>query len=76
MPLNPAPVIPADAPQRNSIWRHFKGHICTVMGVFVHTETGELLVGYIALDQFWARPLSMWIDNHSSGVKRFEYLGF
>lgn len=74
MPLSPVPIIPDDAPKPFSVWRHFKGHDVVVVDVFIHTETGEILVSYMSGDERWARPLSMWADNHASGPQRFTFV--
>lgn len=67
------------------LYEHFKGKRYEVIDVARHSETLELMVIYKALykDEFpkgslWVRPLSMFLENVSSGgkqVPRFRYLG-
>lgn len=50
------------------VYRHFKGTYYRVIGVAEHTETGETLVIYQALDnlnypRIWARPLDMFCSE-------------
>ena len=50
------------------IYKHFKGHLCTVLAVCDHTETGEKFVCYEHRDQrgmpaFWVRPLKMFCEE-------------
>lgn len=80
MPLDRLPTIPPDAPKYGEEYKHFKGDHAFVLGTFTHTETGELLVGYVehakdrgyrASDPNFVRPLAMFTDIHPSGVKRF-----
>ena len=56
------------------IYRHFKGGGYEVIGNAVHTETGESLVLYRAVDRhspIYARPLKLW-NRPVNGEKRFE----
>lgn len=64
-------------------YKHYKGHICNVIGVAKHSETLEDLVIYTHPDengktQLWARPVGMFLEevvtNNYKGP-RFEYLG-
>jgi len=72
MPLpEPLPPISSDAPKPGSLWQHFKGGACTVIGVSRHTETGDVLVNYLKDGEFWSRPLSMWADQARPGIQRF-----
>lgn len=65
-------------------YKHYKGHICQVIGVAKHSENpNQELVIYNHpdendVDQLWARPMEMFqenivTDNYKS--PRFEYLG-
>ncbi len=65
-------------------YRHYKGHICNVIGVAKHSENPEEeLVVYShpdenGIDQLWARPKSMFVSDVEVGgktMKRFEYVG-
>ena len=59
---------------QNGIYRHFNGGIYEVVGNAVHTETGDSLVLYRAVDRpspIWARPEEMW-NEVVNGKKRFE----
>lgn len=61
--------------QPYSIWKHYKGKYYKVCFVARHTETDEPIVIYQSLPEqgiFWARPASMWFDEVSQGVHRFE----
>lgn len=61
-------------------YRHYKGKHYEVLGIAVHSETGEELVVYRALYGeygMWVRPRIMFqekvqVDGH--WVSRFEYL--
>ncbi len=47
-------------------YRHFKGKDYSVVGFARHSETGEMMVLYVALyDEggFWVRPLSMFTET-------------
>ncbi len=49
------------------VYRHFKGGLYQVDGLAQHTETGEILVLYRAIDALpgqiaWVRPMAMFID--------------
>lgn len=65
-------------------YRHYKGHICQVIGIAKYSENPEQeLVIYSHPDksdktELWARPLSMFLENvETENFKgpRFEYLG-
>lgn len=61
---------------KKGIYRHFKGGIYEVIENAVHTETGDSLVLYCAVDRpspIWARPESMW-NEVVNGKKRFELI--
>lgn len=56
------------------LWRHFKGNLYRVIGVALHSETGEEMVVYQALygqKGLWVRPASMWLET----VERERYTG-
>ena len=63
-------------------YKHYKGHICEVIGVAKHSETLEELVTYThpdekGVEQLWARPIEMFLENVEVGNykgPRFEYL--
>lgn len=65
-------------------YKHYKGHICEVIGIAKHSENPEQeLVIYSHPDksgktELWARPIEMFqedviTDNYKG--PRFEYLG-
>ncbi len=62
-------------------YRHFKGKDYQVLGVAVHSETGEELVVYRALygsGGLWVRPAAMWtetVERNGTAEPRFSYLG-
>lgn len=61
---------------KKGIYRHFKGGIYEVVENAVHTETGDSLVLYRAVDRpspIWARPEEMW-NEMVNGKKRFELI--
>ena len=56
------------------LWRHFKGNLYRVIGIALHSETGEEMVVYQALygqRGLWVRPVSMWLEQ----VERDNYSG-
>ena len=65
-------------------YKHYKGHMCRVIGVARHSEDHNLeLVIYTHPDehgkeQLYARPKEMFesdVEVNGEIVKRFEYLG-
>jgi len=58
------------------IYRHYKGKLYEVTATAKHTETLEEMVVYRDLkDQYWARPLSMFLEQvevDGVWVPRFE----
>lgn len=63
------------------IYRHYKGPLYKVIGTGMHTETEETLVLYqsqYGQFEFWARPLTMWLESveyEGKVVQRFTYIG-
>jgi hypothetical protein len=66
------------------MYRHFKGHLCRVIGVAKHSEdeNQEFVVYEHTYDdgrmQMWIRPKGMFLEDVVVGgkrVPRFEYLG-
>ena len=66
------------------VYEHYKGKRYEVLGLAIHTETGEQLVVYKALykgnfpeDTLWVRPLAMFKENvvvNGLSVPRFRLL--
>ena len=65
-------------------YKHFKGHLCRVVGVAKHSEdeTQEFVVYEHTYEdgtmQLWIRPKGMFLEEvevNSKKVPRFEYLG-
>lgn len=65
-------------------YRHYKGHLCTVIGVAKHSENpDEELVIYShpdenGKDQLYARPKDMFesdVEVEGKKMQRFEYVG-
>jgi hypothetical protein len=63
------------------IYKHYKGHICKVLGIALHSETHEELVVYShpyqGHEQLWVRPGAMFKENvETEDYKgpRFEYI--
>ena len=59
--------------KKYGLYRHFKGNLYIILDFATHTETGETLVIYKALefDKIWARPLKIF----ESEVDREKYPG-
>jgi len=63
-------------------YRHYKGHICQVIGVARHSEDLQELVIYShpdekGIEQLWARPVEMFLEDvvtSDYNGPRFEYL--
>ena len=58
------------------MYKHYKGNIYKVIATATHTETGESMVVYRAVDnpdKIWVRPESMWQET-VNGVPRFKHL--
>lgn len=53
------------------VYKHFKGNRYRVIAVAEHTETGEQLVVYQAIEtgKVWVRPYDMWVSK----VDRVKY---
>lgn len=59
-------------PQKNEIYRHYKGNRYEVVCVAKHSESLEELVVYCDIarpEKIWARPLSMWNETVEVGGK-------
>lgn len=51
-------------PQKGEKYRHFKqGKIVNIIGIYRHTETAEISVGYGCEGQVWNRPLEMFMSE-------------
>ncbi|MFA5025719.1 MAG: DUF1653 domain-containing protein [Candidatus Shapirobacteria bacterium] len=61
-------------------YEHYKGMVCKVLGVALHSETLEEMVVYQHVDKekmIWVRPLEMFLENvEIDGVTkaRFKYV--
>jgi len=61
-------------------YEHYKGMVCKVLGVALHSETLEEMVVYQHMDEekmIWVRPLLMFLENvEIEGVikPRFKYV--
>jgi len=66
-------------------YKHFKGHLCNVIGIAKHSETLEEFVVYIHPDpikdeeenSMWIRPKSMFLDTvekDGKQIPRFEFI--
>lgn len=44
-------------------YRHFKGHVITVLEIAKHTETEEMMVVYDHDGTVWVRPYEMFISK-------------
>ena len=52
--------------QIGHIYRHFKGGLYQVLGIAIHTETGEKMVVYQAqygAKEMFVRPYDMFVDS-------------
>lgn len=65
--------------QNHSLYRHYKGALYYVIGWAPHTESGEALAIYHALDgenELHIRPLDMFLsevqDSEGTTINRFE----
>ena len=59
----------------HAIFRHFKGNLYEVLAIGKDTENEEPIVIYQDIEKrgiIWARPASMWFDEVTAGVRRFE----
>ena len=62
-------------------YRHFKGGEYEVLGIALHSETGEEMVVYRALygeGKVWVRPKHMWTEevvHNGEKYSRFTYIG-
>lgn len=48
------------------LYRHYKGNLYTVLGIALHSETGEELVVYrpeYGERRLWVRPRAMFLEN-------------
>lgn len=67
------------------LYRHYKGGTYQALGVAQHSESDELLVVYVSLDEslpgprLRARPVSMWNElvrwPDGATMPRFAYVG-
>lgn len=59
----------------NKFFRHYKGGIYYVLNLSTHTETNEILVNYISLNngELWSRPLAIW-SKHVYGNMRYQQI--
>lgn len=60
----------------NTIWRHYKGGLYTVIDIAIHTETNEEMVVYTNSNgKMFARPLAMFVEDihleDGTSVNRF-----
>ena len=56
-------------------YRHFKGHVSTILNIAIHSETLEKLVIYEHDDTVWARPLSMFLDKEDVSARSDNITG-
>lgn len=65
-------------PQRNQLYRHYKGGLYRVEGMVTHSEDLSLLVLYRSMkdpERLWVRPLSMWFEwVEEAGSERFTLI--
>lgn len=54
-------------PQRNSVWRHYKGNLYVVHSISMHSASEEFYISYSLLGGDlrypWCRPLREWYDQ-------------
>jgi hypothetical protein len=64
----------AAQPLAGTRWRHFKGGLYEVVLIARAEASLEPQVVYRSLqtDDYWTRPLSVWLDEVSPGVPRFK----
>ncbi len=58
-------------------YRHYKGHLCEVVGVALHSETLEEMAAYRHDNALWVRPLAMFLENikiEGKEMPRFEFI--
>ena len=58
------------------MYKHYKGNTYKVIAIASHTETGEEMAIYHAVDtpeKIWVRPVSMW-EEMVNGVPRFKFI--
>lgn len=62
--------VPPAAPPANTVWKHYRGFVATVMGVALEPRTSELLVVFTYSDAAGAplhlyelHPLGTWARN-------------
>ncbi len=63
-------------------YKHFKGELCTVIGIAKNSETKEDMVIYETpgndVSQVWVRPVSMFLEKvivNGMKIQRFKYIG-
>ena len=44
-------------------YKHFKGHVSTILNIAKHTETMEEMVVYTHDNEVWVRPYSMFLEK-------------
>lgn len=67
IPNLPSPPLPGTR------WRHFKGGVYEVLVVAIAEASLEPQVVYKSLqtDDYWTRPLRVWVEEVSPGLPRF-----
>lgn len=57
-------------------YKHYKGGIYQLLLCALHTETLEMMAVYMSdyNGAIWVRPLSMWLEEVETGVKRFTLI--
>ena len=56
-------------------FRHFKGHIIEVVCIAKHSETLEDMVVYTHNNDYWVRPLSMFLDKEDVSKRKDNVTG-